>query len=178
MNEVIREEDLDDEAYQIKEVFAHYGRASYQGQVLERGLANVLTVARTYSESGTLDDFDQFMVEHLAATMGRLITLLRAHLAGDEVLLVDLARVLTTRNRLTHRFFREHELNFASFTGRKQMLSELIQAADEFEQMDQRLRPAISRFLRARGLSDQQQKRMIDDELARLERLARERDDE
>lgn len=82
---------------------------------------------------------------------------------------MDLAQVLSTRNRLAHRFFREHELNFASFTGREQMLAELMQAADEFERMDQRLRPVISRFLRARGLSDQEQKCMIDDELTRLE---------
>jgi hypothetical protein len=92
MNEVTREEDLDDEAFQIKQVFATFGLASYQGQVLERGLANVLTVARTDSEAGTQDDFDDFMVEHLAATMGRLIKLLRPHLAGDEALLVDLAQ--------------------------------------------------------------------------------------
>jgi hypothetical protein len=58
------------------------------------------------------------------------------------------------------------------------MLAEVMQAADEFEQTDQRLRPVISRFLRARGLSDQVQNRMIEDELARLQRLARERDDE
>jgi hypothetical protein len=75
MNEVTREEDLDDEAFQIKQVFTTFGLASYHGQVLQRGLANVLTVARTDSESGTQDDFDSFMVEHLAATMGRLIKL-------------------------------------------------------------------------------------------------------
>ena len=177
MNEVTREEDLDDEAFQIKQVFATFGLASYHGQVLERGLANVLTVARTDFEAGTQDDFDGFMVEHLAATMGRLIKLLRPHLVGDEALLVDLAQVLSTRNRLTHRFFREHELNFLSFPGREQMLAELMKAAEEFEQMDQRLQPAVSRFLKVRGLSDQQQKRMIDDEYSKLEGLARQRDD-
>ena len=110
--------------------------------------------------------------------MGRLITLLRPHLAGDDVLLVELAQVLSTRNRLAHRFLREHELNFLTFTGREQMLEELVKAADEFEQMDRRLKPVVSRFLRARGLSEQEQKRMIDDEYAKLERLAHQRDDE
>ena len=178
MNEVTREEDLDDEASQIKQVFATFGLASYQGQVLERGLANVLTVARTDSEAGTQDDFDDFMVEHLAATMGRLIKLLRPDLAGNEALLVDLAQVLSTRNRVTHRFFREHELNFLPCTGREQMLAELMKAAEEFEQMDRRLKPVVSRFLKVRGLSDQQQKRTIDDEYAKLEGLARQRDDD
>ena len=110
--------------------------------------------------------------------MGRLIALLRPHLAGDEALLVDLPQVLSTRNRLAHRFFREHEFNFLSFTGREQMLAELMKAAVEFEQMDRRLKPVVSRFLRARGLSDQEQKRMIGDEYAELERIARQRDDE
>ncbi len=177
MNEVTREGDLDDEAFQIKEVFTHFGLASYRGQVLERGMAIVLTVARTQSEAGTQDDFDEFMVEHLAVTMGRLITLLRPHLVGDEALFVDLAQVLSTRNLLAHRFFREHELDFVSFTGREQMLTELMQAADEFERMDGRLRPVISRFLSARGLPDEELNRMINDEVARLERLARKRDD-
>ena len=47
MNQVTQE-DLDDEAFQIKQVFATFGLAPDQGQVLERGSANVLlTVART-----------------------------------------------------------------------------------------------------------------------------------
>ena len=110
--------------------------------------------------------------------MGRLIKLLRPDLAGNEALLVDLAQVLSTRNRVTHRFFREHELNFLSCTGREQMLAELMKAAEEFEQMDRRLKPVVSRFLKVRGLSDQQQKRTIDDEYAKLEGLARQRDDD
>ena len=105
-----------------------------------------------------------FMVEHLAATMGAASLNSSAPMAAGNQTFARGSRSKScpTRNRVTHRFFREHELNFLSCTGREQMLAELMKAAEEFEQMDRRLKPVVSRFRKVRGLSDQQQKRMQD----------------
>lgn len=175
MNDVAREE-LTDEAYQIKHVYALFGLASYQGQVLERGLANVLTVARTHVQEGTRDDFDAFLGKHLSLTMGQLLRLLGPHVADDTDLAADLHDALQIRNRLAHRFFREHELNFMSFVGREEMLGELMAAADMFEEMDARLSPVIRRFLNDRGMSEADQKQNFKQIYERLEAEAKGRD--
>jgi hypothetical protein len=174
----VTREELDDEAFQIRHVFATYGLAMYQAQVLERGLANALTVARTHSVGGTREDFDAFLDQHQKETMGRLLNLLRPHVAADDALLVDLGEVLEKRNRLAHRFFREHDMNFMSFSGREEMLGELLAAADEFGLIDLRLKPVINRFLRSRGLSDDEVDRVINDEYTRLVDEAVQRDQE
>jgi hypothetical protein len=176
MNDVVRE-DLDDEAYQIKQVFAVYGLAAYQAQVLERGLANVLTLARTQVTEGTRDDFDVFLEEHLQATMGRLVKILGPHVVYGHVMLVRLREALDERNRIAHRFFREHELNFGSFTGREEMLAELLASAQLFEEVDASLRPVIDRCLAVVGMTPEQRISIVNEEVVRLEALARSRDD-
>lgn len=147
MEKVVRE-DLDDEAYQIKQVYAVYGLASYQAQVLERGLANVLTIAHTQARAGSRDDFDAFLEQHLKATMGRVVNLLGPHVVSDGDLLPNLRVALEERNRLAHRYFREHELNFGSFTGREEMLAELHGLIRLFEEVDASLRPVIDRYVK------------------------------
>jgi hypothetical protein len=175
MEEVVRE-DLDDEAYQIKQVYAMYGLAAYQAQVLERGLANVLTVAHTKVSGGNRDDFDAFLEQHLKATMGRLVNLLGPHVVGDGNLLPNLREAMEERNRLAHRFFREHELNFASFSGREEMLAELHGLIQLFEEVDGSLRPVVDRFLASVGMTPEQRQHTEVEELLRLQKLARDRD--
>lgn len=175
MEEVVRE-DLDDEAYQIKQVYAVFGLASYQAQVLERGLANVLTVAHTNAVGGNRDAFDAFLEQHLKVTMGRLVTLLGPHVVHDEGLLGNLRAALDERNRLAHRFYREHELDFGSFTGREEMLTDLHGMIALFEAVDSRLRPVIDRFLATVGITPEQRRKIEADEVQRLEALARSRD--
>jgi hypothetical protein len=169
-------EDLDDEAYQIKQVYAVYGLAAYQAQVLERGLANVLTVAHTHAIGGSRDDFDAFLEQHLKATMGRLVDLLGSHVVDDGDLLPSLRAALEERNRLAHRFFREHELNFGSITGREAMLAELHGLIQLFEDVDASLRPVIDRFLASVGMTPEQRQRIEAESVLRLQKLAKARD--
>lgn len=169
-------ESLDDEAYQIKQVFAVFGLAAYQAQVLERGLANVLTVANTQATGGNRDSFDSSLQEHLKVTMGRLVTLLSPHVIDDEGLLARLREALDERNRLAHRFFREHEINFGSFTGREEMLTDLHGMIELFEAVDASIQPVIDRFLATVGMTPAQRQEIQDEEVRRLEALARSRD--
>ncbi|WP_148046791.1 hypothetical protein [Nocardioides pocheonensis] len=175
MEKVVREE-LDDEDYQIKEVFAVYGRAAYQAQVLERGLANVLTVARTAAARGSGDDFDAFLEQHLGSTMGRLVSLLGPHVHEDGDVLPNLRAALEERNRLAHRFFRQHELDFGSFSGREEMLAELYGLIELFESVDASLRIVIDRLLASVGMTAEQRRNLEAAEVLRLQQLAESRD--
>lgn len=79
--------------------------------------------------------------------MGRLVKLLGPHIVNAGGLLYDLRTALDERNRLIHRFFRVHELNLGSFTGREEMLTELHGLIELFEDVDASLRPVIDGYL-------------------------------
>jgi hypothetical protein len=171
--EMMREDELDDAGFQSREVYALFGLAVYQGQVLETGLANVLTLAQTVGVPGaTRDTFDGFMEANLRVTMGRLVNLLGPFLQEDHDLLSDLRSTLETRNRLAHHFFRDHDQDFLSFTGREVMLAELIEARASFEEVDARLMPVLDRYFAHRGIDSETRARMVAEMYEELHRSA------
>lgn len=96
-----REDDLPDDAYQRREVFAHYGAAMFHAQVLEQGLVNALTFAQTAThQAGTQQLFDFNFGANLAVTMGRLLHRIKPFLDNDVELVRELAGALELRNRL------------------------------------------------------------------------------
>ena len=150
---MMREDELDDDAFQIRHVFALFGAAAFFGQVLETGLINLLTMAQTSgTPNATTATFDNFIETNLRATMGQLLKLLRPYVQDDDDLVEHLKATLETRNSLAHHFFRDHDADFMSVTGRELMLAELIVARDDFEQIDKRLEPVLDRFFASRGL--------------------------
>lgn len=157
-----REDDLDDESFQIRQVFARFGAAAYQGQVLETGLVNVLTMAQVSSTPhATRQTFDEYFEGNLQATMGRLVALLTPFLQQDGGVLDDLGRALAERNRLAHRFFFEHAEDFASFAGREAMLAELMTAEALFEEVNDRLTPGLDRLFASRGVDADARVRLV-----------------
>jgi hypothetical protein len=157
-----REDDLDDESYQIRHVYSWFGLAAYQGQVLETGLLNVLTLAQTSATAdATRQTFDEFFEGNLKATMGKLITLLKPFLMVGDDLLGLLAKALAERNRLAHHFFRDHDKDFISFSGREAMLAELMLARDLFDEVDERLAPVKRRLIASRGIDEAAEARLL-----------------
>lgn len=164
MNELFREDEaeLDDESYQIREVFVRYGLAMYTAGVLEKGLVNVATLARTDSvENATRSDFDTMFEDLNRGTMGSVLRKLEPFLEDDVELLDDLRTTVRCRNHLAHSFFWEHSVRFTTTEGREEMLSELHQLTHLFEQMDARLAPVVDRVLLARGIDSGQKERLI-----------------
>lgn len=171
MSELFRENEaeLDDESYQIREVFVQYGLAMYTAGVLEKGLVNVATLARTDAiESATRDDFDTMFENLNRGTMGSVLRQLEPFLEDDIELLDDLRTTVRRRNRLTHSFFWEHSVRFTTTEGREVMLAELHQLTHLFEQMDARLTPVVDRVLLSRGIDAQQKERLIADAMDSL----------
>jgi hypothetical protein len=151
---VEREDDLPDEDYQVREVYAYAGLALYFAQVLEHGLVNVLTIAEHAADpNATRSDVDAAFERHFAATFGKLRRLLEPYVVGDASLIADLGDALAARNRLAHSFFRDHALDFMNENGRDLMLQELKGMADLFRAVDARLTPVLFRHGEARGLS-------------------------
>jgi hypothetical protein len=176
--ELIREDDLDDAAYQRREVFAHYGAAMFYAQVLEQGLVNVLTFAQTAtSRVGTREVYDFNFTANLSVTMGRLLRRLKPFFAEDLTLDSALSAALELRNRLAHSYWVEHDRNFFSFAGREIMLTELIEGQELFQEVDKRLAPVLERYLSSLGIAPEQYSVSVAEALDRMRREAEAVDD-
>ena len=101
-----REDDLDDHNYQVREVYAQYGLSSYLGQVMEKGLVNLLALhANVQLPNPTSNSFDNFFEKFAGYTLGRLIMAVEKAFPAETQTIVALRRALPIRNALAHDFF-------------------------------------------------------------------------
>jgi hypothetical protein len=151
MSDRLNREELSDGAYQIKEVYAHYGLAMYLGQTLEKGVLNVLTMAQTAaSESPTTATWDRFFATNAELTLGMLLREIAPHMLEENELFEALRSALTDRNRLAHNFFWDHAPAFLDFAGRERMLEELFSMQGTFEVLSGKLSSLIeTRYFRS-----------------------------
>lgn len=157
-----REDDLDDESYQSREVYAQFGLTIFLGQILEQAVINGLTMAQQHADpKATRDTFDARQKKNRKATFGQLINTLEPYMAGDAELITDLKAAVQHRNLLAHHFFSDHAVEFMSIPGRELMLAELVDMQHEFQELDPRLKPVIERYLRRMGITVKQQESLM-----------------
>lgn len=132
----------DDDAVQIREVYSRYGLAMYQAQVLEHGMVNAVIIARMLpamlehaDRSAWEDAFDGAYDVELAKTFGNMLRAL-APLDLPGELLERLRCAKSERDRLAHRFFREHDVDFLGRAGRTKMIAECEEAIEIFSTID------------------------------------------
>lgn len=135
----------DEDAVQIREVYSRYGLAMYQAQVLEHGMVNAVIVARMlptmrgYPDRWAWEEaFDRAYDVELAKTFGNILRALEP-LNLPEELLERLRGAKSERDRLAHRFFREHDEDFISRAGRTRMIAECEQAIELLSAIDAEL---------------------------------------
>jgi hypothetical protein len=146
----------DEDSVQIREVYSRYGLAMYEAQVLEHGMVNAIIVCRmlptmrqhTYRSSWE-HAFDQAYDSELAKTFGNMLRALES-LALPSDLMVRLRNAKVERDRLAHRFFREHDENFLGRSGRTRMIAECEEIIERFTTIDVHLetfmRPQCERY--------------------------------
>jgi hypothetical protein len=146
-----------------REVYARFGLAFYYAQVLEHGIVDALVlldlVPNRHHQARSTDEwtnmFDQFIVERLEKTMGRLIRELRlvAPISVDfEALLRD---ALLRRNGLAHDFFREYSEASMTEVGRRRMIDHVDECRAVFVEADRRLEAIVTPVRRAAGITDE-----------------------
>jgi hypothetical protein len=178
VNDVNRENDLDDRSYQIRDVYAHFGAAMFYAQVLEQGIVNALTFAQVATaEQGTQELFDENFEANSVVTMGKLLRRLGPFLGEDVDLEAALGGALARRNHFAHRFWVVNDRNFMSFSGRELMLAECMLAQEQFQDVDSRLDPVLERYLRSVGITPEQKARTTEESLARMRMEAAALDD-
>ena len=135
-----------------KEVYARFGLAVYQAQVLETGLIQALvaldflpTNASHISEKiDWSQKFDSFYDERAALTMGNLIKALRKLTSVPDDLEEQLRTALEERKFLVHHYFRERIMLFTTKIGRDKMIEDFTRCGKVFIAADRRLEEIVA----------------------------------
>jgi hypothetical protein len=178
-------EELDPHSWEIRETFAYYGRAVYVSSVVEVALAHVLLYAQFLRK--VRDDyiatngkgvdrkqyehaFDTFMNDQFVQTMGNLMRRVEQFGGFDAALKARIADAKKRRDFLTHHYWRERSIDFATSAGRERMREELNADAEMFGKLDRDIDAATAPLRANLGIKDA----MLDDYIRKfMERVER-----
>jgi hypothetical protein len=143
------------EGYDVKEVYAFFGLASYCGQVLEKGLVNMVVLFRCKGLVITGAEFESLFDEYDKKTLGQLL-----HRARNIVKIptsVDslLGEALQKRNWLAHQYFADRSVAFTMESGRKNMISELREITKLFKETDAAIEPIYFSVMKKMGITEE-----------------------
>jgi histidyl-tRNA synthetase len=171
-----------DESAHIQVTFAEFGRAIYMANLVESGLVQTLlqidfmtkvreefvkTKGQNFDPKKYDKDFDEYMEKQFESTMGQLLVKLKNYDVFSDELRGRIQKVVDRRNYLAHSFFREADAKFLSREGREEMIGELLDDADTFEQLDKDIREATRPVRERLGikedvLNERVEKRMVE----------------
>ena len=137
----------------------------YMAQVLEHGLCNcllllditqVMQAKRRFLNYAHYENYvDTLEEQNFERTFGALIKAIKSSgIAVPQGLNDKLVESLTMRNRLAHRFFREHATNFLRPEGRAVMAHELKDMRVLFKETDQQLEATVVSLKTALGVGE------------------------
>jgi hypothetical protein len=110
-----------------KELYAFFGLAFYKANVLEHGVLNLAVALMAEGNLGvTVDDVNRLYKSFETKTFGQVLRVAKARYNFTEEFSREIDQALAYRNRLAHEFFREHDINHMSESGRRKMIDELI----------------------------------------------------
>ena len=153
-----RDENLDNESWEIRETFAYFGQTYYMACCLEVGLAHALmygeflmrqhqvivaTKGKEFDRRRYEADFDAFMEKHFSKTMGG-VAQLAIKLPNFTIELKQrIEEARKRRNFLAHHYWRERSAKFANSRGREEMRKELAADRDMFAKLDKDIDEAM-----------------------------------
>lgn len=148
---------LDRVTWERREVYASFGAAIYQCQLIETGLVIYLGLL-TRMKSGkpmTPDEVDELQAKFFENTFGRNIVQVRKLLgtAGKWILDDQMREALELRNQLTHHWMRERVMLLDTSENRLAVIAELEAATTQIEQADQLLTRRTLQLMKAGGVS-------------------------
>lgn len=157
-------EEIDEESWQIREVYAKYGLAMYSAQCIETSLVNLLVSLKLKDrEKITRFDIDLFTEKNYEKTLGGLIHSLKKAMKISENLETELKELLDTRNYLAHHYFRVKAIDFMKKDGRQRMLSELESIISKLENGDKKMDSINSVICEQYGITNKMVSKIIED---------------
>lgn len=171
------------EAPDLTEVFAYFGRAAYMANVLEVALAQTLlqveymtnlraTVlkdqGKDFNRAKYENEFDEYYEKQLGKTMGELVKKVEEFPDLNDEMKRRIKDGLARRNHLTHNYWREQAYKFVTAEGRAEMLAELSKDADTFEKLASDIMEATQAVRKRLGISEEELSAEVENQLAML----------
>ncbi len=151
---VERDDDMDDEDYHTREVYANFGLAIYHAQVLEHGVVNLLTIAKIFPDPmATRKMFAPLMEWCFTQVLGKLAKEVTPYVGDDTELLADLRHAVEARNQLVHRYWRQKIELMLTTRGKNRMIGELRDMVQMFINVYGRLDRILLKYAVVRGVT-------------------------
>lgn len=164
----------DDKSREVREVYARFGLAIYQVQVLEHGVVNAIVALTLFKERASYSTKEQWweavdrrFQQELAQTFGNLLRKLTSMPRVNEALMDRIRAAKEPRDIIAHRFFRLHAEDFMHQAGRRRMIVWCEDQIAMFRELDILLEQIYSESLEAVGVTKEWLSARIDEELAR-----------
>lgn len=145
---------MDEQLELIKEVFARFGTAYYESELLHRGLCSVYALATFDNpESVTRPRIDEKLTYTYSLTLGQVIKESKYLFPNDIQEQLELA--LSKRNFLAHRFWFEKNYLMFDEQGLLQLQCELMEFTDFFDRLDKLIQDFFIPIREKFGITDE-----------------------
>lgn len=149
---VVLQEDLSPEDHHTREMYARYGLAMYQGNVLEAAVKNALLIAQVADgRFASSEEFQQAEGRQFRSVLGRLVDKL-APFIDDSSMREQLQLAIAIRNQFAHHFFWDHAADAVTWKGREAMMAESGRATELFMAVTESLEAALRTFAQRAGM--------------------------
>ncbi len=137
----------------VREVYAHFGLAYYQTEVLHRALSSIYAVVPFDTAAGiTGPRVEERMAQAFGLTLGQLVAAIDPWL-NDELRTI-LGDAVERRNFLAHQFWYDRAHLFFTDVGLTDVLSELLEHISVFERAERDVEERFQEQRAALGLAD------------------------
>lgn len=161
----IHEPDYDDP----KEPYAFFGLAAYYAQCFEQSIILLILALNALNAHKMKDtSYDGLLARLDKQTLGQLIRELNTKAKITPQFLAQMDGLLKQRNYLMHHYFERNSTKLMSERGRREMLDELRQIAQAFQDGDHALVRTYEPLWHKLGMTDEVMQR----ELERMKREA------
>jgi len=160
------------EGSDVKEVYAFYGLAAYQAQVLEKALVNLVIGLDADGVPVLRSHFDTLFDRFDPRAFAQLVSAAGARVALSEPAQQLLAEALRRRHHLTHQFYADHAAAFTTDEGRALMIEELRLLAQLLQRASTEVETLYLPLLVKHGMTEERMRQLSDEVLARFVELA------
>ena len=159
-------EELSFHEQQRREVFARFGLAMYFSQCLEKQVGIMLSSMFNETFLQVSSNYrDEFFDENASKTLGQMVTVLKNKGCLTDLLEARLRDAVKIRNWLAHQYFYERDKSILTLDGCGKMIAELQEKADSFKELDDELISMLRRWLKEKGVTEDEIKSEIDNYL-------------
>ena len=155
-------DDLTEDQYLKREVFAYYGRASYYAQCLEKSIITLLSIKRVENDINGFDKIDIFFDTDANKTFGSALKTLKEIYPELTILFAnEMKEAKENRDNLAHNYWWEKAIDILHQDQYTSMIEELDSKTKLFIKMDGLIMDCISEHRKMHGITDEMYARLV-----------------